>query len=66
MYIVRHFLKIINKKTYFIGHTLIVEPWGNIASEIMGQQCGIAYADIDLEKSYGIRQSIPTLQYRKI
>src|SRR3990167_6504318 len=45
------------RQTY--GHTLIVEPWGNIASEITEQKLGIAYADIDLKKLYGIRNSIP-------
>lgn len=53
-----------DRQTY--GHTLIVEPWGNIASEITDPHCGVAYADIDLKKLHGIRQSVPTLQHRKI
>jgi len=36
------------RQTY--GHTLIVDPWGNIVSEITEQKPGIVYADIDLKK----------------
>jgi len=52
------------RQTY--GHTLIVEPWGTIVSEITEKKTGIAYADIDLKKLYDIRNSIPVKNHRKI
>ncbi len=52
------------RQTY--GHTLIVEPWGTIASEIAGTNPGIVYAEIDINKLHSIRKSIPVFYHRKI
>ena len=47
------------RKTY--GHTMIVNPWGEIEGELINPQSGITYADIDLEKLYKIRNQIPVI-----
>lgn len=52
------------RQTY--GHSLIIEPWGNIAAEIDGTHPGIIYADIDLKKLHAIRQSIPVHLHQRL
>ncbi|PIZ04252.1 MAG: acyltransferase [Gammaproteobacteria bacterium CG_4_10_14_0_8_um_filter_38_16] len=52
------------RQTY--GHTLIVEPWGSISSEITEQKPGIAYANIDFKKLHDIRSAIPVKNHQKI
>jgi len=47
------------RQTY--GHTLIVDPWGTVMSEITNEKFGIAYAEIDLKKLHAIRKMIPVL-----
>lgn len=48
------------RKTH--GHTMIVDPWGNIIEEINYPGNGVAYSDIDLEKLYEIRNQIPVIK----
>ena len=50
------------RKTH--GHTLIVEPWGNVVSEILESGNAVAYTDIDLKKLHDIRASIPVVVSR--
>lgn len=52
------------RQTY--GHTLIIEPWGNIVSEITKPNPGVINAEIDLNKLHSIRKSIPVFHHRKI
>jgi nitrilase len=53
-----------NRETY--GHSLIVEPWGNIAAQKNDREPGIIYADIDLKKVYDARKSIPIQAHQRI
>ncbi|OGT38904.1 MAG: acyltransferase [Gammaproteobacteria bacterium RIFCSPHIGHO2_12_FULL_38_14] len=52
------------RKTY--GHSIIVEPWGNIASEKKCTDAGIIYANINLKKVHEARTSIPIKNHQKI
>jgi len=52
------------RKTY--GHSLIVEPWGNIAAKLDGVEPGVIYADIDLNKVYDARKSIAIKEHQRI
>jgi predicted amidohydrolase len=52
------------RQTY--GHTLIVDPWGRITSEITEEKSGIVYTDIDLKKLHDIRNAIPIKNHQKI
>lgn len=52
------------RKTY--GHSVIVDPWGEVVAKIDGVQPGVITADIDLKKLHEIRQSIPVEKHQKI
>lgn len=48
------------RKTF--GHSLIIDPWGEIISEA-GSEPGIIYGDIDLDHVKNCRQKIPSLEH---
>ena len=48
------------RQTY--GHSMIINPWGEILAE-MGDQAGIIVTDINLEEVKTARKSIPALQH---
>ncbi len=52
------------RKTY--GNSIIVDPWGTIIAHKDAIQPGIIYADIDLDKLYEIRKSIPVNRHQRI
>ncbi len=41
------------------GHSLTVNPWGEIIEEVTESGSGIAYAQIDLQKLHNIRKLLP-------
>ncbi len=43
------------------GHSLIVDPWGEIIAEVDGEEPGVAIAEIDTAKSAAARAKIPNL-----
>lgn len=49
-----------NRQTY--GHSLIIDPWGNILAE-GGDEPGIIYADIETERVAKVRKMIPSLEH---
>lgn len=49
-----------NRKSY--GHSLIVDPWGEVLAD-GGTQPGIIYADIDVNKVDKVRKMIPALDH---
>lgn len=51
------------RETY--GHSLIVDPWGNVIDEIETGS-GYAIADINLSQQQQIRERFPVLSHRKI
>ena len=48
-------------KRYSYGHSLIVDPWGEILAD-GGFEPGIIYADIDLDQVQKVRSRIPSLK----
>lgn len=48
-------------KRYSYGHSLIVDPWGEILAD-GGSEPGVIYADIDLEQVQKVRRRIPSLK----
>ncbi len=48
-------------KRYSYGHSLIVDPWGEILAD-GGSEPGVIYADIDLEQVQKVRSRIPSLK----
>ena len=51
------------RETY--GHSLIVDPWGDVLLD-MGEQAGLALADIDLSRIEEVRGRVPALANRRI
>lgn len=51
-------------KTY--GHSLIVDPWGNILAEGSANKEEVIFADIDLDLLKKIRKNLPALEHRKL
>ncbi|MCP4332042.1 MAG: carbon-nitrogen hydrolase family protein [Gammaproteobacteria bacterium] len=50
-----------NDKRYSYGHSLIVDPWGEILAD-GGAEPGVIYADIDLTQVTKVRNRIPSLK----
>lgn len=48
-------------KRYSYGHSLIVDPWGEILAD-GGAEPGVIYADIDLDQVQKVRSRIPSLK----
>ncbi|HKY82634.1 MAG TPA: carbon-nitrogen hydrolase family protein [Sphingobium sp.] len=51
------------RETY--GHSLIVDPWGDIVLD-MGEEAGLALADIDLSRIEEVRGRVPAIANRRI
>lgn len=49
------------RETY--GHSLIIDPWGEILAEGNGTDTGVVLAKIDPAKVQAVRKSIPSLQH---
>lgn len=52
------------RKTY--GHSIIIEPWGNIIAKSENDAPGIIYAEIDLQKVKEARAAIPIERHQRI
>ncbi len=50
------------RETY--GHSLIVDPWGNVLDEV-NSGSGYAIANLDLQQQHNIRERFPVLSHRK-
>lgn len=46
-----------NRETY--GHSMIINPWGEIVAQAKPSGSGIIYSEIDLQNLYAIRKQIP-------
>ncbi len=46
------------------GHSLVVSPWGEVLLN-MGQDTGVAFADLELAQVDDVRQRIPVLDHRR-
>jgi predicted amidohydrolase len=47
------------RETY--GHSLIINPWGEVIAEVTGEEPGVALAEIDTEQVAQARRKIPNL-----
>lgn len=47
------------------GHTMVIDPWGVVLAEV-GNQEGVAVADLDLAYQDQVRRALPCLQHRRI
>lgn len=51
------------RQTY--GHSLVVDPWGDVLLDLGGEQAGLGFADIDPARIAAIRQQLPSLANRR-
>ena len=51
------------RKTY--GHSLVVDPWGDVVLDMGGQGAGVGFADIAAERTAEIRAQLPSLANRR-
>ena len=51
------------RKTY--GHSLVIDPWGEVILDMGGDQPGLAFAEIDLARIEEVRRQVPSLANRR-
>ena len=51
------------RKTF--GHSLVVDPWGEVLLDMGAEGPGIGFADIDMERITKVRRQIPSLANRR-
>jgi predicted amidohydrolase len=54
------------KMTNCYGHSMIIDPWGNIIAEAKEDQDEIIYAKLDLDFLNQIRNQMPCLDHKKL
>ena len=47
------------------GHSLVIDPWGEVLLDIGGDVPGLAFCDIDLERIAAVRAQVPSLANRR-
>jgi predicted amidohydrolase len=48
------------------GHSLVVDPWGQVVVEAPQEGTGVWFADLDLTELRRIRRTFPALQHRRL
>jgi deaminated glutathione amidase len=51
------------RETY--GHSLVVDPWGEVLLDMGGERPGLAFCDIDLRRIAEVRAQVPSLANRR-
>ena len=51
------------RETY--GHSLVVDPWGEVLLDMGGEASGLAFCDIDLARVAEVRAQVPSLANRR-
>jgi deaminated glutathione amidase len=51
------------RETY--GHSLVVDPWGEVLLDMGGEAPGLAFCDIDLGRIAEVRAQVPSLANRR-
>jgi predicted amidohydrolase len=51
------------RETY--GHSLVVDPWGEVLLDMGGEGAGLAFCDIDLARIAEVRAQVPALANRR-
>ena len=51
------------RRTY--GHSLVVDPWGEVLLDLGGEQAGLDFADLDLARIATVREQVPSLANRR-
>ena len=51
------------RRTY--GHSLVVDPWGEVVLDMGGEEAGVAFAEIDPGRIAEVRAQLPSLANRR-
>lgn len=51
------------RRTY--GHSLVVDPWGEVLLDMGGEEPGLAFAHLDRERIAEVRRQLPSLANRR-
>ncbi len=51
------------RQTY--GHSLVIDPWGQVLLDMGGEHAGLAFAEIDLTRIAEVRAQVPSLANRR-
>ena len=51
------------RRTY--GHSLVVDPWGEVVLDMGGEEAGLGFAEIDPHRTGEIRRQLPSLANRR-
>lgn len=51
------------RETY--GHSLVVDPWGEVLLDMGGEEPGLGFCEIDLSRIAEVRQQVPSLANRR-
>jgi len=51
------------RRTY--GHSLVVDPWGEVVLDMGGEEPGIGFADLDPRRIAEVRRQLPSLANRR-
>ncbi len=51
------------RRTY--GHSLVVDPWGEVVLDMGGEAPGVGFADIDSRRVVEVRRQLPSLANRR-
>ncbi len=47
------------------GHSLVIDPWGEVLLDMGGDKAGLGFADIDLSRIEEVRAQVPSLANRR-
>jgi predicted amidohydrolase len=51
------------RRTY--GHSLVIDPWGEVVLDMGGEEAGLGFAEIDGRRTAEIRRQLPSLANRR-
>lgn len=51
------------RETY--GHSLVIDPWGDVLLDMGGEDAGLGFCDIDLDRIAAVRAQVPSLANRR-
>lgn len=51
------------RKTY--GHSLVVDPWGEVVLDMGGEDAGVGFAEVDSARIESVRAQLPSLANRR-
>lgn len=52
------------RQTY--GHSLVVDPWGDVLLDMGGQAAGLSIVDLDMDRVAEVRQRVPAIANRRL